>query len=335
MARPSIVPIALTLDDRTGYTLWAPPWEEDGEEWQAFLGTTEDDTARVHLFPTPAALAAFCRTATDHDLADHPVWPVVTGLGAADLTPDDDHRYDLDGVYDIAAENPDRWAVEELAATIDIVSRLAECLDTSDEDELDEQLDEDLDGRRRGPRRRPGRGARPPAGGDRHPRRRVLRPGGAGRPARGRLAGPRGRRLRGPGRRGRLGRHGLGARRPLGGRRRGADRPPGLDRRRHGADRGLPLGRRVRRGRRRAGGRRRRGRRRHRRRPGSAGRDRRDGVRRCGHRRVRPRGRRGDQHDQRRQPHLRDRRRRWPPRRGSGRASASCRWSWSCPRAPV
>ena len=41
-------------------------------------------------------------------------WP---GLGAADLTPDDDHRFDLDGVYDIAAENPDRWAVEELAAT--------------------------------------------------------------------------------------------------------------------------------------------------------------------------------------------------------------------------
>jgi hypothetical protein len=145
VARPSIVPIALTLDDRTGYTLWAPPWEEDGEEWQAFLGTTEDDaddgpTARVHLFPSPAALAAYCRTHTDHDLADHPVWPVVAGLGAADLTPDDDHRFDLDGVYDIAAENPDRWAVEELAATIDIVSRLAECLDTTPEpdDELDD-----------------------------------------------------------------------------------------------------------------------------------------------------------------------------------------------------
>ena len=140
MARPSIVPIALTVDDRTGFTLWAPPWEEDGEEWQAFLGTSEGDTATVHLFPTPAALAAFCRTATDHDLADHPVWPVVAGLGAADLTPDDDHRYDLDGVYDIAAEHPDRWAVEELAATIDIVSRLAECLDTAgaDDDDADD-----------------------------------------------------------------------------------------------------------------------------------------------------------------------------------------------------
>ncbi|WNV74851.1 hypothetical protein [Geodermatophilus sp. DSM 44513] len=151
MARPSIVPIALTVDDRTGFTLWAPPWVEDGEEWQAFLGTSDDDgtagSARVHLFPTPAALAAFCRTRTDHDLADHPVWPVVVGLGADDLTPDDDHRYDLDGVYDIAAEDPDRWAVEELAADIDIVTRLAECLDTGEDtgEDADEDTDEDAD----------------------------------------------------------------------------------------------------------------------------------------------------------------------------------------------
>jgi hypothetical protein len=145
VARPSIVPIALTLDDRTGYTLWAPPWEEDGEEWQAFLGTTEDDVAKVHLFPSPAALAEYCRTHTDHDLADHPVWPVVAGLGSDDLTPDDDHRYDLDGVYDIAAENPDRWAVEELAATVDIVTRLAECLDTTAESD-DELEDAETDG---------------------------------------------------------------------------------------------------------------------------------------------------------------------------------------------
>ena len=156
MSRPSIVPIALTLDDRTGYTLWAPPWEEDGEEWQAFLGSTvdvpahlnDDDpeapgpTAVVHLFPSPAALAAFCRVNTHHDLADHPVWPVVAELGAADLTPDEDHRFDLDGVYDVVAENPDRWAVAELAATFDIVGRLAECCDAAGDDEEDED-DED------------------------------------------------------------------------------------------------------------------------------------------------------------------------------------------------
>jgi len=156
VARPSIVPIALTLDDRTGYTLWAPPWEEDGEEWQAFLGSTvdlpadinDDDpeapgpTAVVHLFPSPAALAAFCRVNTDHDLADHPVWPVVAELSAADLTPDEDHRFDLDGVYDVVAENPDRWAVDELAATFDIVGRLAECCDAAGDDDEDDDDDE-------------------------------------------------------------------------------------------------------------------------------------------------------------------------------------------------
>src|SRR3712207_8201918 len=82
VARPSIVPIALTVDDCTGYTLWAPPWEEDGEEWQAFLGSTDEDAedgpgTTVHLFPSPGALAAFCRPTTHHDLGDHPVRPVV------------------------------------------------------------------------------------------------------------------------------------------------------------------------------------------------------------------------------------------------------------------
>ncbi|MCW2697477.1 MAG: uncharacterized protein JWR62_2562 [Modestobacter sp.] len=143
MSRPSIVPIALTLDDRTGYTLWAPPWEEDGDEWQAFLGSTDEDAedgpvARVHLFPSVDALAAFCRVNTDHDLADHPVWPVVTGLPPADLTPDEDHRYDLDGVYDIVAEAPDRWAVDELGAVLDMVGRLADCCDTSDDEDDDD-----------------------------------------------------------------------------------------------------------------------------------------------------------------------------------------------------
>ncbi|MBA3277549.1 MAG: hypothetical protein H0U22_02250, partial [Geodermatophilaceae bacterium] len=72
MASPSIVPIALTIDDRTGYTLWAPPWEEDGEQWQAFLGAE----GRLHVFKSERELAAYARTATEHDLDDHPVWPV-------------------------------------------------------------------------------------------------------------------------------------------------------------------------------------------------------------------------------------------------------------------
>lgn len=123
MASPSIIPIALTIDDRTGYTLWAPPWEEDGEQWQAFLGAE----GRLHLFASERELAAYSRTATEHDLDDHPVWPVVAALPARDLTPDDDHRYDLDGLYELVADVPDRWSVGEVADTIDIVSRIAEC----------------------------------------------------------------------------------------------------------------------------------------------------------------------------------------------------------------
>ena len=123
MAAPSIVPIALTIDDRTGYTLWAPPWEEDGEQWQAFLGAE----GRLYLFESERELAAYSRSATEHDLDDHPVWKVVAALPARDLRPDDDHRYDLDGLYELVAENPDRWSVGEVADTIDIVSRIAEC----------------------------------------------------------------------------------------------------------------------------------------------------------------------------------------------------------------
>ena len=227
VARPSIVPIALTLDDRTGYTLWAPPWEEDGEEWQAFLGTTEGDTANGAPVPDTGGAGGVL----PHQHRPRPRRPPglagrARGSGAADLTPDDDHRFDLDGVYDIAAENPDRWAVEELAATIDIVSRLAECLDTAR-------------ARRRARRRRD----RGPVRGGRRARRQ----------ARDRLAGPRRGGLRRPLRRGRLARRRWRARRPLGGRRRGARRAPRLDRRGHGDPRGVPgrLGGRGGRGRRR------------------------------------------------------------------------------------
>jgi len=122
----SIVPIAVVIDERTGYTLWAPPWEdEDGEEWQAFLGTGE----RIHLFTTPGQLAHFISTETEHDLADHPAWPAVMSSSKRQLTPDEDYLFDLDAVYDLAAGGPDRWSVGELADTVDMVERMAESCD--------------------------------------------------------------------------------------------------------------------------------------------------------------------------------------------------------------
>ena len=83
-----IVPIQLSLTEGDLVTLWAPRWREDGEEWEAFLG---DDDA-LFAFPEVAQLAAFVRTAREHDLVDHPAWSVVPDLSVAELTPEDRRR---------------------------------------------------------------------------------------------------------------------------------------------------------------------------------------------------------------------------------------------------
>lgn len=129
----SIVPIAVVLDEKTGYTLWAPPWEEDDEEWQAFLG----DGGKINLFSSPAQLAHFLTTDAEHDLTDHPSWPAVLVASRKALTPVDDYVFDLDGLYDLVAAGPDRWSVGELADMIDMVERMAECCEV---DEVEEHL---------------------------------------------------------------------------------------------------------------------------------------------------------------------------------------------------
>lgn len=125
MSSAEIVPIALVLDERTGYTLWAPPWEEDGEEWQAFLG--KDD--KILLFETPAQLAQFIRYEDDHDLNDHPDWDEWEDIEAFDVVPDNDNTFDLDGVYELVLGRPDRWAVSDLGRTLAIVDSIAQCCD--------------------------------------------------------------------------------------------------------------------------------------------------------------------------------------------------------------
>lgn len=125
MSAAEIIPIALVLDERTGYTLWAPPWEEDGETWQAFLG--KDD--KILVFESAAQLAQFIRDEDDHDLADHPEWEEWQDADPFELVPDDDHVFDLDGVYDIVATVPDRWSVNDLGRTLGIVDSIAQCCD--------------------------------------------------------------------------------------------------------------------------------------------------------------------------------------------------------------
>jgi hypothetical protein len=126
-----IVPIQLSLTEGDLVTLWAPRWREDGEEWEAFLG--DDDN--LFAFPEVTQLAAFVRTATGHDLLDHPSWSVVPQLGVDELVPDDTRRYDVIGVPEVVAEDPDTWTIGELSEITDMLRSLAEVceLDAIDE----------------------------------------------------------------------------------------------------------------------------------------------------------------------------------------------------------
>jgi hypothetical protein len=129
-----IVPIQLSLTEGDLVTLWAPRWREDGEEWEAFLGDDEG----LFAFPTVAHLAAFVRTATEHDLVDHPAWSVVPDLTVAELTPEDTQRYDVVGVPELVAGEVDTWTVGELAEITTMVRSIA---DVCELDEVTAVLD--------------------------------------------------------------------------------------------------------------------------------------------------------------------------------------------------
>jgi hypothetical protein len=120
-----IVPVQLGLTEGDVVTLWAPRWREDGEDWEAFLGHGD----HLYVFPDAAQLAAFVRTVTEHDLTDHPAWRVVPQLAADELVPDETQRYDLVGVPELVAGDPDTWAVDDLGDVISMVRTLADVCD--------------------------------------------------------------------------------------------------------------------------------------------------------------------------------------------------------------
>ncbi len=121
-----IVPITLTVNGRTGLTLYAPPWEdEDGEEWQGFLG----DGAKILLYPSAAELASFIASAEENDLSDHPGYGQVLKATPDELRPGGDDHYDLDAVYEWAGDEPDPVHVSALANIVDMVGRIADCCD--------------------------------------------------------------------------------------------------------------------------------------------------------------------------------------------------------------
>jgi hypothetical protein len=115
-----IVPIRLGLTKGDLYTLWAPRWRDEGDEWEAFLGKDED----LYAFESVADLVAFVRTNSDNDLADHPAWPPLTEANAHSLDPTEERQYDLIGVPELVAEKLNEEAVDDLHRTLAIVSAL-------------------------------------------------------------------------------------------------------------------------------------------------------------------------------------------------------------------
>ncbi|CAM3036644.1 Primosomal protein [Prescottella defluvii] len=120
-----IVPIELGLTRGDLVTLWAPRWREGDDEWEAFLGHEED----LYGFTTVAELAAFIRTDDDNDLVEHPSWPVVSKLAAPELEPDESFAFDLIGVPELAAGDPEGLTVSELESTLAMVRNIGEVCD--------------------------------------------------------------------------------------------------------------------------------------------------------------------------------------------------------------
>ncbi|GJF17210.1 hypothetical protein NGTWS1803_04560 [Mycolicibacterium cyprinidarum] len=115
-----IVPIRLRLTKGDVYTLWAPRWRADGDEWEAFLGKDEN----LYVFESVADMVAFVRTNTDNDIADHPAWEKLTQANAHRLAPGEDHTHDLAGFEELLASKPTQESVEQLHGGLAVISSI-------------------------------------------------------------------------------------------------------------------------------------------------------------------------------------------------------------------
>jgi hypothetical protein len=115
-----IVPIRLALTKGDLYTLWAPRWRDEGDEWEAFLGKDEE----LYAFESVADLAAFVRTSKDNDLNDHPAWAALTEVNAHTFDPPEDRQYDLVSLEELVAEKPSEETIKELHRTLAVVSSI-------------------------------------------------------------------------------------------------------------------------------------------------------------------------------------------------------------------
>jgi hypothetical protein len=115
-----LVPVRVGVTAGDLYTLWAPRWRDGGDEWEAFLGKDDD----LFAFESVADLAAFVRTNSDNDLADHPGWESLTEANAHKLEPAQEREVDLVSVEELLAEKPTEESVAALANTMAVVSSI-------------------------------------------------------------------------------------------------------------------------------------------------------------------------------------------------------------------
>ncbi|GLP82441.1 protein export chaperone SatS [Mycobacterium antarcticum] len=120
-----IVPVRLGLTKGDLYTLWAPSWRDEDDEWQAFLGKGDD----LYGFESVADLAAFVRTDADNDLSDHPAWDALKESSAHRLDPGEDRQHDLIGVPEVAAEKPTEESVATLLSALAVVQSIGSVCD--------------------------------------------------------------------------------------------------------------------------------------------------------------------------------------------------------------
>jgi hypothetical protein len=120
-----IVPVRLGLTKGDLYTLWAPLWRDDEDEWQGFLGKDDD----LYAFESVADLVAFVRTSKDNDLTDHPAWAALTQANAHLLDPPEARQHDLVSAPELVAEKPTEETVETLLKALAVVQALGSVCD--------------------------------------------------------------------------------------------------------------------------------------------------------------------------------------------------------------
>lgn len=137
-----IIPIQLGLTDGVGFTLWAPRWVEDGEEWEAFLGGTIDpDTGQVVASGVDEDDVDSAAGIADETAAEDVVTDDPAGADDAEDTAGAD---DAEAADDTAASNA---ASSNAAASNDKVfvfptaAHLAAFIRTTDEHDLSDHPD--------------------------------------------------------------------------------------------------------------------------------------------------------------------------------------------------